>query len=284
MAIAENLSALKTRIKSWRQQNEVIAFVPTMGNLHEGHLSLVQKARELADRVVVSIFVNPLQFNDEQDLSNYPRTLSDDVQLLSELDCELIFTPTEEMMYPNGMASLTKVIVPGFDDKLCGKGRPGHFDGVATVVTKLFNMVQPDIAIFGEKDYQQLMLIKKLVTDLNLTVDVIGVPTKRQDSGLAMSSRNTLLSQKQLVQAPFLYKTLLATKQAIEEQGETDFSLLCTQAKQHLQKAGLEPEYVDIRRAEDLELASADDKQLRILAAARLGSVRLIDNIACDLA
>ncbi len=284
MAIAENLSALKTRIKSWRQQNEVIAFVPTMGNLHEGHLSLVQKARELADRVVVSIFVNPLQFNDQQDLTNYPRTLNDDVQLLSELDCELIFTPTEEMIYPNGMASLTKVIVPGFDDKLCGKGRPGHFDGVATVVTKLFNMVQPDIAIFGEKDYQQLMLIKKLVADLNLTVDVIGVPTKRQDSGLAMSSRNALLTQKQLVQAPSLYKTLLATKHAIEEQGETNFSLLCKQAKQQLQEAGLEPEYVDIRRAEDLESANADDKQLRILAAARLGSVRLIDNIACDLA
>ena len=284
MAIAENLSALKTRIKSWRQQNEVIAFVPTMGNLHEGHLSLVQKARELADRVVVSNFVNPLQFNDKQDLTNYPRTLNDDVQLLSELDCELIFTPTEEMIYPNGMASLTKVIVPGFDDKLCGKGLPGHFDGVATVVTKLFNMVQPDIAIFGEKDYQQLMLIKKLVADLNLTVDVIGVPTRRQDSGLAMSSRNTLLTQKQLVQAPSLYKTLLATKHAIEEQGETDFSLLCGQAKQQLQEAGLEPEYVDIRRAEDLELANANDKQLRILAAARLGSVRLIDNIACDLA
>ncbi len=284
MAIAENLGALKTRIKSWRQQNDVIALVPTMGNLHEGHLSLVQKARELADRVVVSIFVNPLQFDDKQDLSNYPRTLNDDVQLLSELDCELIFTPTVEMIYPSGMTSLTKVIVPGFDDKLCGKTRPGHFDGVATVVTKLFNMAQPDIAIFGEKDYQQLMLIKKLVADLNLSVDVIGVPTKRQDSGLAMSSRNTLLTQKQLVQAPSLYKTLVTIKQAIQEEGVTDFSSLCTQAKQLLQKAGMEPEYVDIRRADDLELANVDDKQLRILAAARLGSVRLIDNIACDLA
>jgi len=284
MAIAENLGALRTRIKSWRQQNEVIAFVPTMGNLHEGHLSLVQKARELADRVVVSIFVNPLQFNDKQDLSDYPRTLNEDIQLLSELDCELIFTPTEEMIYPNGMASLTKVIVPGVDDKLCGKGRPGHFDGVATVVTKLFNMVQPDIAIFGEKDYQQLMLIKKLVADLNLSVDVIGVPTKRHESGLAMSSRNSLLNQKQLVQAPLIYKTLLSMKQAIEEDGLTDFHQLCATAKEELQKAGLEPEYVDIHRANDLELANANDKHIRIFVAARLGSVRLIDNIACDLA
>ncbi|WP_289283219.1 MULTISPECIES: pantoate--beta-alanine ligase [unclassified Methylophaga] len=284
MAIAENLGALRTRIKSWRQQNEVIALVPTMGNLHEGHLSLVQKARELADRVVVSIFVNPLQFNDKQDLSDYPRTLNEDIQLLSELDCELIFTPTEEMIYPNGMASLTKVIVPGVDDKLCGKGRPGHFDGVATVVTKLFNMVQPDIAIFGEKDYQQLMLIKKLVADLNLSVDVIGVPTKRHESGLAMSSRNSLLNQKQLVQAPLIYKTLLSMKQAIEEDGLTDFHQLCATAKEELQKAGLEPEYVDIRRANDLELANANDKHIRIFVAARLGSVRLIDNIACDLA
>jgi pantoate--beta-alanine ligase len=284
MAIAENLGALRTRIKSWRQQNEVIAFVPTMGNLHEGHLSLVQKARELSDRVVVSIFVNPLQFNDKKDLSDYPRTLSEDIQLLSELDCELIFTPTEEMIYPNGMASLTKVIVPGVDDKLCGKGRPGHFDGVATVVTKLLNMVQPDIAIFGEKDYQQLMLIKKLVADLNLSVDVIGVPTKRHESGLAMSSRNSLLNQKQLVQAPLLFKTLQTMKQTIEENGHTDFDQLCETAKDELKNAGLEPEYVDIRRADDLELANASDKHFRIFVAARLGSVRLIDNIACDLA
>ena len=284
MQIVETAIALRTRIKNWRQQNQSVALVPTMGNLHEGHLSLVKRAQDVADIVVVSIFVNPLQFNDKKDLSDYPRTLNEDINLLSELDCDLVFTPAIEVMYPNGMDNHTQVIVPGTDDKLCGLGRPGHFDGVATVVTKLFNLVQPDIAIFGEKDYQQLLLIQKLVSDLNLPIDVIGATTKRDDSGLAMSSRNQYLTQKQLVQAPLLYKTLQSLQQQLQD-GADNFADLCRAAATELEQAGFEPEYIEIRRAEDLEPAVAgQDKLLRILAAARLGKARLIDNIDCNLA
>lgn len=284
MQVVDNTVALRTRIKTWRANNEVIAFVPTMGNLHEGHLSLVKKARELADRIVVSIFVNPLQFNDQSDLEKYPRTLSEDINLLSELECDLVFTPDDSVMYPQGMTEQTSVHVPGMDDKLCGLGRPGHFDGVATVVTKLFNMVQADMAVFGEKDYQQLLLIKKLVADLNIPIDIVGAPTRREDNGLAMSSRNNLLSEKQRLQAPLLYQQLMTIRTALEN-GETDLDALTQAAQTQLREAGFEPEYLDIRRADDLQSAVAGEKiPLRILAAARLGSVRLIDNILCDLA
>lgn len=284
MQVVDNLVALKTRIKTWRAQNEVIAFVPTMGNLHEGHLSLVQKAKELADKVVVSIFINPLQFNDKKDLEGYPRTLTEDINLLSELECDLVFTPDENIMYPQGMAFQTSVHVPGMDDKLCGLGRPGHFDGVATVVTKLFNMVQADIAVFGEKDYQQLLLIKKLVQDLNIPIDVVGATTRREESGLAMSSRNNLLSEQERSQAPLLHQELQVIKAALEK-GDDDLDALIQLAQTRLKDAGFEPEYLDIRRAEDLELAKPGEKAvLRILVAAKLGSVRLIDNILCDLA
>jgi len=284
MQVVDNTVALRTRIKTWRANNEVIAFVPTMGNLHEGHLSLVRKAKALADRIVVSIFVNPLQFNDKNDLEKYPRTLTEDINLLSELECDLVFTPDGKVVYPQGMSEQTSVHVPGMDDKLCGLGRPGHFDGVATVVTKLFNMVQADIAVFGEKDYQQLLLIKKLVVDLNIPVDVVGAPTRREDSGLAMSSRNNLLSDKQRLTAPLLYQQLMTIRTALEN-GETDLDALTQAAQTQLRQSGFEPEYLDIRRADDLQPAQAGEKTtLRILAAARLGSVRLIDNILCDLA
>jgi pantoate--beta-alanine ligase len=284
MQVVDSTVALRTRIKTWRTNNEVIAFVPTMGNLHEGHLSLVKKARELADRIVVSIFVNPLQFNDQRDLEKYPRTLNEDINLLSELDCDLVFTPDDSVMYPLGMAKQTSVHVPGMDDKLCGLGRPGHFDGVATVVTKLFNMVQADIAVFGEKDYQQLLMIKTLVADLNIPVDIVGAPTRRDDSGLAMSSRNNLLTAKQRLQAPLLYQQLMTIRTALEN-GETDLDALLQAAQTQLKEAGFEPEYLEIRRADNLQpLQTGDKTALRVLAAARLGSVRLIDNILCDLA
>ncbi|MCX4187851.1 pantoate--beta-alanine ligase [Methylophaga sp. OBS4] len=284
MQIVDNIVALRTRVKTWRQQGEVIALVPTMGNLHEGHLSLVRKAKALADKIVVSLFVNPLQFNDINDLNAYPRTLSEDINLLTELDCDLVFTPAEDVMYPQGMQAHTRIHVPGMEDKLCGLGRPGHFDGVATVVAKLLNMVQADIAVFGEKDYQQLLLIKKLVHDLNLPVDIIGAPTCREDTGLAMSSRNNLLTPQQLVQAPLLYQTLTEIKTALEA-GEQDLASLQSQAQQRLSEAGFEPEYIDIRRAEDLQTVTpGQDKNLRILAAVKLGKIRLIDNVACNLA
>ncbi|WP_438971357.1 pantoate--beta-alanine ligase [Methylophaga sp.] len=284
MQVVDNLVALRTRVKNWRQQDEVIAFVPTMGNLHDGHLSLVKKAHELADRIVVSIFVNPLQFNDKNDLSAYPRTLNEDINLLSELNCDLVFTPTESLMYPAGMNKQTLIHVPGMDNKLCGLGRPGHFDGVATVVAKFFNMVQPDIAVFGEKDYQQLMLIKKLVQDLNLPVDIIGAPTRRDESGLALSSRNNLLTEKQASKASLLHQQLLDVKTALEK-GSEDLDAVISGAQTQLKQAGFEPEYLEVRRAEDLELFQPEqDAALRVLVAARLGKVRLIDNIACNLA
>jgi pantoate--beta-alanine ligase len=190
MQIVETLTALRAQLRAWRQTDQTIAFVPTMGNLHQGHLSLVAKAKERADKVVVSIFVNPMQFDDKADLSAYPRTLEQDVEKLTSIDCDLVFTPSVEVMYPFGMEHQTKVAVPNTDDKLCGKNRVGHFDGVATVVTKLLNMVSPDLAVFGEKDYQQLSVIKQLVRDLNIPADILGAPTLRETNGLAMSSRN----------------------------------------------------------------------------------------------
>ncbi len=284
MQVVDSVIGLRTRVKTWRSQNQIIAFVPTMGNLHQGHLSLVQKARELADKVVVSIFVNPLQFNDKSDLTNYPRTLQEDIHLLTELDCDLVFTPDDTVMYPQGMSLQTSVHVPGMDDKLCGLGRPGHFDGVATVVTKLFNMVQPDIAVFGEKDYQQLLLIRQLVHDLNIPVDIVGAPTHRESSGLAMSSRNNRLSDEERTQAALLHQQLQAIKAALEN-GETDLDALLNSAQTQLQENGFEPEYLELRKAQDLMLYQAGEKTaVRILIAARLGSVRLIDNILCDLA
>lgn len=283
MQRVETINALHAQVKAWREQHNTVAFVPTMGNLHKGHISLVKKAKELADKVIVSIFVNPLQFDDKNDLSAYPRTIDADINSLSAEPCDLIFTPTVDVMYPHGAENLSKVVVPGMDEKLCGKHRAGHFDGVATVVSKFFNIVQADIAIFGEKDYQQLLLIKKLVLDLNLPIEVIGSETYREESGLAMSSRNQYLTDDERQTASVLYRTLNEIKVQLE-QGQNNFIDLQQQANEKLTSAGFKPDYVDIRRAEDLELATSDDTQLRILAAAYLGKARLIDNIACNLA
>lgn len=282
MHTVDTVEALRTQVTAWHQQQLTVAFVPTMGNLHQGHLSLVAKAKKLADKVVASIFVNPLQFDDKNDLAAYPQTLAEDKKQLTLIGCDLLFTPTAELMYPQGMTEQTLITVPNMDDKLCGKGRPGHFNGVATVVAKLFNMVQADIAVFGEKDYQQLMLIKAMVNDLNFVVEIIGVPTCREDSGLAMSSRNQNLTEQQKQQAVGLYQTLLTVQKQLE-QGDHDFLGLQQQALATLTELGFEPEYVDIRHTSTLEQAKSTDKSLRILAAARLGRVRLIDNIACYL-
>ncbi|EMR13601.1 pantoate--beta-alanine ligase, partial [Methylophaga lonarensis MPL] len=212
MQIVDSLLGLRAQIRTWRAQQMSIAFVPTMGNLHQGHLSLVQRAQTIADKVVVSIFVNPLQFDDKADLQAYPRTLQQDIQQLSETDCDLLFTPPAELIYPKGMAAQTKVVVPGVDDKLCGKMRPGHFDGVATVVTKLFNLVQADMALFGEKDYQQLLMIRRLVDDLNLPIEIISVPTCREQDGLAMSSRNQYLSESETSHCPSVASMPVASR------------------------------------------------------------------------
>jgi pantoate--beta-alanine ligase len=284
MQVVETIIDLRTRVRQWRAKNEIVAFVPTMGNLHEGHLSLVREALTRADRVVVSIFVNPLQFNDSSDLNAYPRTLEQDIHLLSEQGCDLVFTPNDKMIYPHGMNAQTVIHVPDMDDKLCGLGRPGHFDGVATVVTKLFNMVEADMAVFGEKDYQQLQLIRRLVADLNMPISIIGSPTFRTESGLAMSSRNNRLSEQGKTRAAKLYQTLQNVQQGILKK-QKSFSALCADALVLLKENGFEPEYVEIRRSDDLALASEEDQQdLRIFAAAWLENVRLIDNIPCNLA
>ncbi len=283
MQLINGQTGLRKQIADWRFDGYRIAFVPTMGNLHAGHLSLVNKAKQVADKVVTSIFINPLQFDNSDDLTAYPRTFDQDSQLLSEQGCDAVFVPKIDEIYPHGMAAQTKVSVPVVTDKLCGSYRPGHFDGVATVVLKLFNIVQPDSAIFGEKDFQQLLLIRKMVADLNLPVDIVAGETVRETDGLAMSSRNQYLDRQQRSLAPKLYEQLLLIKQQIIA-GEYDFNLLKQHAVTQLQAFGFEPDYVDICRESDLERAQEGDKCLRIFVAARLGQARLIDNIACYLA
>lgn len=261
---------------AWRQQGESIILVPTMGNLHAGHLQLVKQAKQLADKVVVSIFVNPTQFVAGEDYETYPRTVEDDVAHLQTIDPDLLFVPDVNEVYPAGVEHETQVVVPGLDSIFCGAFRPGHFTGVATVVTKLLNMVQPDIALFGKKDYQQLLVIKKLVTDLSLPVEIIGAETVREASGLAMSSRNRYLSVSEKEIAAELYQVLVTISAAIKT-GRRDYHQLETDAVEHLQNKGFKTEYLNIRNAIDLDEPKEDD--LIVLVAAWLGKARLIDNI-----
>lgn len=278
MQSVTEIKSLRSQIKAWRQQGLSIAFVPTMGNLHRGHFSLVEKAKTLADKVVVSIFVNPMQFGANEDLDSYPRTLEQDKQGLAELETDIVFTPTVETIYPNGLNAQSFVDVPGVSEGHCGGTRPGHFRGVATVVTKLFNLVQPDFACFGEKDFQQLQVIKTMVKDLSIPVEVIGVATQREVSGLAMSSRNGYLSESEKDTAKVLFQALKAAADAIEN-GEKDFSKVTKNATEMLHNVGLKLDYFNICQKDSLKPATLADNQLVILAAAFLGKVRLIDNI-----
>lgn len=275
-------ATLRGALGEWREQGEKVAFVPTMGNIHDGHLQLVNTAKSLASRVVVSIFVNPTQFDREDDLRAYPRTLAQDKQKLNALHTDLLFIPKTRDIYPNGAKNTTYVEVPGLSEILCGASRPGHFRGVATVVTKLFNLVQPDVAAFGEKDFQQLILVRRLTEDLNLPVEIVGVPTVREEDGLAMSSRNRYLDAQQRQKAPFLYATLRGLSETIQG-GSRDYKGLLAQAQNSLARYGLEPDYLSIRRQSDLAEAQLGDHQLVILAAAWLGGARLIDNITICL-
>ncbi len=268
---------LREQVRAWRMAGERIALVPTMGNLHAGHLSLVRQARELADRVVVTIFVNPLQFGAGEDFASYPRTMQQDSDALTEVGADLLFAPSVEEVYSRPQEFQTKIEVPGISDILCGASRPGHFVGVATVVCKLFNMVQPDVALFGQKDYQQLMVIRLMVDDLCVPVEIIGVPTVREADGLAMSSRNGYLTAQERAQAPGLRRVILATAEALES-GERNFAKLEKEADQALEKVGFRPDYYSIRRADDLAEPGAVDQGLVIMAAAYLGKARLIDN------
>jgi pantoate--beta-alanine ligase len=263
----------------WRQQQLGVALVPTMGNLHSGHLKLVKKARELADIVVVTIYVNPLQFGANEDLDNYPRTLKADLEALRELGVDAVLTPPDDAVYPRGLAEQTTVEVPGISDILCGASRPGHFRGVATIVCKLFNMVQPHTAVFGEKDFQQLQVIRNMVQDLSLPVVVHGVATEREDSGLAKSSRNGYLSERDKVRAAVLYQQLQAAAAEVRAH-PGQIAAIERQAQDAIADAGLETEYFTVRVASDLSLPDDPSAQsLVILVAARLGTTRLIDNI-----
>lgn len=279
MRTVNTIKELRAMVRGWRQQGKTIALVPTMGNLHEGHLSLVRRAAEVADIVVTSIFVNPMQFGASEDLDSYPRTLMEDQSLLVDAGNTLLFTPSAADIYPAGLDHQTKVVVPDVSEGHCGASRPGHFDGVATVVTMLLNMVQPDFALFGEKDLQQLTIIRKLVRDLMLPVEIIGGATVRDNDGLAKSSRNGYLSVEDRALAPALQKILQTIAKDLQA-GDTHFTRLSEHAKTELLNAGLCPDYVNIVNSQTLKPATADDRELAILAAVFLGTTRLIDNIS----
>lgn len=281
MIIVEQIKALRTQIKAWRQAGESIAFVPTMGNLHAGHLALVKRAQELASKVVVSIFVNPTQFDRKEDLAAYPRTLEEDCVHLQSIGTDMVFTPTPAIMYPSGGLA-TKVEVPGISQLLEGASRPGHFTGVSTVVCKLFNLVQPDIAVFGEKDFQQLMLIRQMVRDLDMDIVIEGLPTVREADGLAMSSRNGYLTLQERQQASGLNQTLRAVVAALQS-GRTDYAVLQQEAMQALEGRGFRPDYVEIRQVIDLLPPNGETPELVVLGSAWLGKARLIDNIRLTL-
>ncbi|WP_373796614.1 pantoate--beta-alanine ligase [Neisseria dentiae] len=268
-------------LREWRKNAGTVAFVPTMGNLHEGHLALVREAKQCAGNVVVSIFVNRLQFGQGEDFDKYPRTLQQDAAKLENEGVAVVFAPDEKELYPN-VEQRYNVEPPNLQNELCGKFRPGHFRGVATVVTKLFNIVQPDAACFGKKDYQQLAVIKGLVEDLNINIDIVPVDTGRASDGLALSSRNQYLSEQECAEAPRLYRELRAIADAVRS-GNLAYAVLEQAAAQRLGEAGWTVDYIEVRRADDLSVAHAGDKNLVILAAARLGGTRLIDNIEVHL-
>src|SRR5688572_27609126 len=274
----EVIEDLRGVVRHWRQADESIAFVPTMGNLHAGHLDLVSRARTLAARTVVSIFVNPLQFGPQEDYAAYPRTLEQDRQKLQAAGADALFVPPVQVIYPQNLDAVTRVQVPELGDILCGAFRPGHFAGVATVVAKLFNLVQPDLALFGKKDYQQWRLIERMVHDLAIPVSIIGVPTVREADGLAMSSRNQYLKPKERELAPALYRCLVGVGAAVAG-GNRDYAALEAGAMQQLKKLGFEPQYVEIRTAKGLARSQAQEEERVVLAAAWLGQTRLIDNL-----
>ncbi len=280
MKTVKTAKILRDTIQAWRKAGEKIAFVPTMGNLHAGHLSLVETARQHADRVVVSIFVNPTQFGEGEDYASYPRTEEQDVEKLEQSAVDLVFMPSVTEIYPS--AALVSLTVTGISARWCGASRPGHFDGVATIVCKLFNLVQPDIAVFGEKDFQQLAIIRQMVTDLNIPVRIIGAPIVREADGLALSSRNGYLTPEQRRIAPKLYQTLVQVKDEIIR-GRDSFEAICQRYRQRLEQAGFRVDYLAVCQANTLEPANAEDRELIVLAAAWLGKPRLIDNIVLDL-
>lgn len=281
MHTVTDIATLRERLGEARRRGQRIGLVPTMGNLHDGHLALVAAARERADYVVASIFVNPLQFGAGEDFAGYPRTLDEDRVRLAGAGCDLLFAPDHETLYPRGTQAQTTVQVPGVSQGLCGANRPGHFDGVATVVSMLFNLFQPDLACFGSKDYQQLAVIRKLVADLHFPVEIVGVPTVRAADGLALSSRNGYLNDAQRARAPRLYATLCQVRDALEQGVASDEAL--RHGLSQLVEAGFKPDYLELRRRDDLGTVTDATREAVLLGAAHLGPARLIDNLAVTL-
>ncbi|GAA0210507.1 pantoate--beta-alanine ligase [Kangiella japonica] len=287
MIIAKTISELQQALSTSRKEGKTIGFVPTMGNLHQGHLSLVEKAKEVADVVVVSIFVNPTQFGPNEDFDSYPRTFDADCEKLDSQSTDIVFAPSVDEVYPGYASnktqpSLTKVHVEQLGKQHCGASRPGHFDGVTTIVSKLFNMVRPDIAVFGQKDFQQITIIRRMVQDLNIPVNIISAPILREENGLAMSSRNGYLSASEKDQAAGIYRILTWAKQQLEEH-KLSFDEVEQSAVKQLNDQGFRVDYFNVSNADTLQVAETSDKNLVILVAAFLGKVRLIDNIQVTL-
>lgn len=282
LTTARDVDAVRRQVGDWKAEGARIALVPTMGNLHDGHLSLVRLAREQAVRVVVSVFVNPSQFGPGEDLGAYPRTPDEDRAALEQVGADLLFLPSADTIYPFGVEAMTRVSVPGLSAVLCGASRPGHFDGVATVVCRLFNIVQPNLAVFGQKDYQQLLIVQRMVADLHLPVRILSAPIRREADGLAMSSRNRYLDADARAQAPAIHAALQSTAAAIRA-GRRDFAALEAVGAARLMSAGMRTDYFAVRRAADLGVPDPTVTRVVVLAAAYCGPARLIDNIVVDI-
>ncbi len=275
------IADVRARVRAWRPEGARVAFVPTMGNLHAGHISLIELARRHGDRFVASIFVNPMQFGPNEDFAHYPRTPSRDADMLAAAGCDLMFMPFVGVMYGAGSTAPTRVEVPGISTTLCGEFRPGHFEGVATVVAKLFNIVQPDVAVFGEKDFQQLVVIRRMAADLCFPIAIIGAPTVREPDGLAMSSRNQYLDAQERAMAPAIHAAL-RTATGVIAAGATDYAAIELEGAAGLVARGFRVDYFAVRRRIDLSVPAAADRELVVLAAARLGKARLIDNLQVE--
>jgi pantoate--beta-alanine ligase len=278
MDTVTTVAAVREQVRRWRSEGRRVAFVPTMGNLHAGHLSLIEAARRHGERFIASIFVNPMQFGPNEDYAQYPRTPTKDADMLTAAGCNLMFMPDVAEIYPNGSERATRVDVPSLSRVLDGEIRPGHFEGVSTIVATLFHIVEPDVAIFGEKDFQQLTIIRRMVADLCMAVEIVGAPTVRDSDGLAMSSRNQYLTPAEREVAPRIYQALQAAANRLQA-GDTELSSIERTAVQALTTAGMKPDYFSVRRAQDLGAPAPDTQHLVVLTAARLGKARLIDNI-----
>jgi len=282
MKLIQDIKELQAQLGEWRAEGDHVALVPTMGNLHVGHMSLVELAREHAERVVVTVFVNPTQFSEIEDFDDYPRTLERDTRRLKQGGADVLLAPDVDMMYPFGIEQCTVVSVPYLSEILCGSIRPGHFAGVTSVVARFFSIVQPDIAVFGQKDFQQQLIIRRMAADLSLPIKIITAPIVRDDDGLAMSSRNSYLSDDERAVAPKLYETLKTLGEQLQA-GERNYDELEKGAYAALAMVGFAPDYVAVRRAEDLSNPDRDCDEIVVLAAATLGVTRLIDNVVVTI-